>query len=77
MSILIRYRLSFDIKADADRDFGVFIGENGGSWTNFNPSYLRHATVDWQTITIDIDATVIFPLHKLSFEMGIQNIGMS
>ena len=71
-----RYRLSFDVKADAERDFGVFIGENGGSWTNFNPSYLRHATVDWQTITIDIDVTVIFPLHKLSFEMGIQNIGM-
>ena len=35
-----RYRLSFDVKAAAERDFGVFIGENGGSWTNFNPSYL-------------------------------------
>src|SRR5215469_13048582 len=71
-----RYRLSFDVKADAERDFGVFIGENEGSWTNLNPAYLRHATADWQTITIDIDVTAVFSLHKLSFEMGSQNIGM-
>src|SRR5436190_23401652 len=62
-----RYRLSFDVKADADRDFGVFIGEFQGSWTNLNPSYIRHATSDWQTIMIDLDATAVFDLHKLSF----------
>ena len=71
-----RYRLSFDVKADADRDFGVFIGEFQGSWTNLNPSYARHATSNWQTITIDLDATAEFALHKLSFEMGIQKINM-
>ena len=58
-----RYRLSFEVKADAERDFGVFIGENGGSWKNFNPSYLRHATVDWQTITIDIDVAELESRH--------------
>ena len=69
-----RYRLSFDVKADADRDFGVFIGEHGGNWTNLNPAYLRHATADWQTITIDLNSISVFPFYQLSFEMGSQNI---
>ncbi|MGZ3924666.1 MAG: pullulanase X25 domain-containing protein [Flavisolibacter sp.] len=75
-----RHRLSFDVKADAERDFGVFLGEYGvfsGSWTNLNPTYTRHATTDWQTITIDVDATRSFAINKLSFEMGIQGINMS
>jgi pullulanase-like protein/SdrD B-like protein/type IX secretion system substrate protein len=71
-----RYRLSFDVKADADRDFGVFIGQHGGIWANLNPSYIRHATVDWQTITIDINSIFVFPMYQLSFEMGTQAINM-
>lgn len=69
-----RYRLSFGVKADQERDFGVFIGEFQGSWTNFNPSYTRHATSDWQSLTIDFDAMAVFSLHKLSFDMGIQKV---
>ena len=71
-----RYRLSFDVKADAERDSGVYIGEFQGGWRNLNPSYLRHATSEWQTITIDVDAIAVFPLNKLSFEMGVQKINM-
>lgn len=71
-----RYRLSFDVKADEERDFGVFIGEYQGAWTNLNSKYVRHATSDWQTITIDLDAAAVFPLHKLSFEMGVEKINM-
>lgn len=71
-----RYRLSFDVKADADRDFGVFLGEHGGSWTNLNPTYTRHATADWQTITIDVNSIFVFPMYQLSFEMGGQKTNM-
>ena len=28
------YRLSFDVRADNDRWFGVYLGEDGGSWTS-------------------------------------------
>ena len=69
-----RYRLSFDVKADADRDFGVFLGEHGGSWTNLNPAYTRHATADWQTITIDVNSISVFAMYQLSFEMGGEKI---
>jgi Carbohydrate binding domain/SdrD B-like domain/Secretion system C-terminal sorting domain len=73
----MRYRLSFDVKADANRSFGVYVGENGGGWTNLNGiNYNQAATTNWQTKTMEFDATVVFPLHKLSFEMGGQNIGM-
>jgi hypothetical protein len=68
------YWLTFDVKADADRSFGVFIGEDGGNWTNLNTSYLQQATTSWQTKIIEFDAIAVFPLHKLSFEMGTQNI---
>jgi hypothetical protein len=71
-----RYRLSFDVKADADRDFGVFIGEYEGNWTNLNPAYMRHVTSDWQTITIDLNSLSVFPSYQLSFEMGAQKINM-
>ena len=70
------YRLSFDVKADAERDFGVFIGQNGPPWTNLNLTYVRHATSDWRTMTIEFDAWAVFTLHKLSFEIGIQKINM-
>ncbi len=73
----MRYRLSFDVKADADRSFGVYAGENGGAWTNLNAAnYNQAATTNWQTKTMEFDATAVFALHKLSFEMGGQNIGM-
>lgn len=70
------YRLTFEVRADADRDFGVYIGEDEGSWINLNPNYTQHATANWEIKTIDFDATLFFSLHKLSFEMGQSNIDM-
>ena len=69
------YELSFDVKADADRSFGVYLGEFGGNWTTLigYDRYLYDATTEWQTISIDFDAFAVFPLHKLSFEMGADN----
>ncbi len=71
------YRLSFDVKADADRKFGVYIGEESGLWTNLNAAnYLQDATTGWTTRVTEFDATAVFNLHKLSFEMGAENIPM-
>jgi len=72
------YRLSFDVKADADRTFGVFLGENGGNWIDLlgYDRYIQNATTEWQTITLDFNATCVFALHKLSFELGTINISM-
>lgn len=70
------YRLSFDVKADANRSFGLFLGENGGIWTNLigNDKYFQNATTDWKTITIDFVAAMVFPSHKLSFELGAEQV---
>jgi len=66
------YRLTFDVKADVDRSFGVFIGEDGGSYTNLNASnYTQFASQSWGKITIDFNATCVYALHKLSFELGV------
>jgi hypothetical protein len=55
----------------------VYIGEEGGFWTNLNTAgYLQQATPSWQTKIIEFDAAAVFALHKLSFEMGAQNIPM-
>lgn len=70
------YRLSFDVKADANRSFGLFLGENGGSWTSLigYDKYLQYATTDWKTITIDFVATSVFYSHKISFELGAEQV---
>jgi hypothetical protein len=70
------YQLTFEVRADAERDFGVYIGQDEGSWINLNPNYTQHATANWEIKTIEFDATSVFPLHKLSFEMGLSNIDM-
>jgi hypothetical protein len=72
------YRLSFDVKADADRTFGVFLGENEGNWTNLIgvDRYNQNATTDWQTISLDFNAGCVFAYHKLSFELGSINTSM-
>ncbi len=71
------YRLTFDVRADANRNFGVYIGEESGSWTNLNAAnYTQQATTIWQTKTIEFDATAVFALHKLGFEMGVENVSM-
>ncbi len=68
------YRLTFDIKADAVRNFGVFIGENHGNWFNLNgANYSQQANTNWQTKTIYFDATRAFSSYKLDFEMGGTN----
>lgn len=66
------YQLTFEVKADVERSFGVFLGEDGGSYTNLigYDQYLYYATSEWQTISIEFEAFNIFPLHKLSFELG-------
>ena len=69
------YRLSFDVKADADRTFGVFLGENWGNWTDLlgYDRYIQNATTEWKTITLDFKAACVFATHKLSFEVGAIN----
>ncbi|WP_228850323.1 T9SS type A sorting domain-containing protein [Aegicerativicinus sediminis] len=66
------YRLVFDVKANVVRSFGVFLGEFGGNWTNLigYDRYLQFATTEWQTISLEFNATSNFQLHKLSFELG-------
>jgi len=66
------YQLVFDVKADANRSFGVFLGENGGNYTNLigYDRYFYNATTEWQTISIEFEAFSVFPMHKLSFELG-------
>lgn len=66
------YRLSFDVRADADRWFGVYLGEDGGSWTSIlgYENYWQNASTWWQTKTIDFNASSVFPYHKFSLEIG-------
>jgi hypothetical protein len=72
------YQLLFDVKADDYRSFGVFLGEDGGNYTNLigQDKYYNDATPDWQTISIDFEATSVFTLHKLSFELGANGMTM-
>jgi len=72
------YRLTFDVRADTERWFGVYLGEDGGSWTSIlgYDKYWQHATSSWQTITVDFNAAAVFPYHKFSLEMGGFNTGM-
>jgi hypothetical protein len=66
------YQLSFNVKANADRLVGVYLGEDGGSYTNLIgfDRYLYSATTEWQTFIIDFEAFSVFNMHKLSFELG-------
>lgn len=70
------YRLSYDVKADANRSFGLYLGENGGNWTSIigYDKYNQFATTEWKTTTIDFVATAVFPSHKLSFELGAEQV---
>ncbi|MRR24056.1 SusF/SusE family outer membrane protein, partial [bacterium] len=72
------YRLSYDVKADAERSYGLFLGEVGGGWNSMIgfDKYYQTATTEWQTVTIDFKTPLIFPLHKLSFELGTIAISM-
>lgn len=72
------YTLTFDVKADADRTFGVYLGPDGEPWISLigYDRYTYTATTEWQTIFIDFKATCVFPYHKLSFEMGTITTGM-
>lgn len=72
------YRLSFDVKADADRPFGLYLGEFMGNWVTLLgwDRYTQYATTEWQTITLDFNAFYIFEINKLSFELGGINISM-
>ena len=72
------YNLSFKVKADADRTFGVFLGEYGGSWTDLlgYERYIQNATTNWQTLSFDFNTDCVFPLHKVSFELGGINTSM-
>lgn len=72
------YRLTFDVRADADRPFGVFLGENEGNWTSLigYDRYIQYATTEWQTISLDFNVPCVFAYHKLSFELGTINTNM-
>jgi hypothetical protein len=72
------YRLTFDVRADAERWFGVYLGEDGGNWTSILGyyNYYQYASTDWRTITVDFNAANVFPYHKFSFEIGGFNTGM-
>ena len=66
------YNLSFDVKADKEASFGVFLGEVEGNWTNLvGDRYWQESTTDWQTISLDFDSPFIFAAFKLSFEFGL------
>ncbi len=69
------YKLSFDVKADANRSFGVFLGEHSGNWTSLIGlnNYKQYATTEWRNISIEFDVFTVFPYHKLSFELGTLN----
>ena len=69
------YKLSVDVKADSNRTFSVFLGENGGNWTNFIDAnnYKQNATIEWRNISVQFDVFTVFPYHKLSFELGTIN----
>ena len=69
------YKLSFDVKADSNRTFGVFLGENSGNWTTLigANNYKQNATTEWRNISIEFDVFTVFPYHKLSFELGTIN----
>ena len=73
------YKLSFDVKADLNRTFGVFLGENGGNWTNLTGAnnYNQNATTEWRNISIEFDVFTVFPYHKLSFDLGTINTSIS
>jgi len=70
------YRLSFDVKADADRNFGLYLGENGGNWYSIigYDKYTQFATTYWKTRTFNFVATAVFPSHKISFELGAEQV---
>lgn len=70
------YRLSFDVKADANRSFGFSLGENGSPWTSIigYDKYIQYATTDWKTISIDFIATSVFYSHKISFELVAEQV---
>ncbi len=72
------YRLSYDVKADADRPYGLFLGEVFGGWYSLIgfDRYEQYATTEWQTVVIDFKTPFIFPYHKLSFEVGLINVSM-
>ena len=69
------YKLSFDVKADSNRTFGVFLGENWGNWTSLTgaDNYTQNATTEWRNINIEFDVYTVFPEHKLSFDFGTIN----
>lgn len=66
------YKLSFDVKADSNRTFGVFLGENGGNYISLlgANNYKQKATTQWRNISVEFDIYTVFPYHKLSFELG-------
>ncbi len=73
------YKLSFDVKADSNCTFGVFLGEYDGNWTSllgFN-NYEQKATTEWRNISIEFDVYTVFPYHKLSFELGTINTNIT
>lgn len=72
------YRLTFAVRADAERWFGLFLGEEGNGWTSLvgYENYYQHATTEWQTKSFDFQAYSIFDSHKLSFEAGGSTVGM-
>ena len=72
------YRLSYEVKADAERPYGLFLGEVFGSWNSLIgfDRYEQHATTEWQTVVIDFKTPLIFPYHKLSFEVGAIPVSM-
>lgn len=68
-----KYRLSFDVRSDVNRSFGVYIGEEGGAWTAFDWSiYQQQASTQWQTKQLEFSVWNLYSLYKLSFEMGGQ-----
>lgn len=73
------YTLSFDAKAEDNKDIGVFFGQDGGSYTSLlddDGAAIISLTTEEQSFSFDFDAQR-FDAMKLSFEGGLDNTSYS
>ncbi len=73
------YTLSFQAKAEEDKDIDVFFGEDGGSYTSLltdDGATIINLTTEAQSFSFDFEAQR-FSSMKLSFEGGLDNTSYS
>ncbi|GEM_PF-3436276 len=74
------YTLTFDAKAEDDKDIAVFFGQDGGSFINLlkpeEGDTIINLTTDEQSFSFDFVAER-FDVMKLGFEGGLSDVGYS